>query len=82
MASPGISSVSKKVESELRLADAMIVECSTSAPNVMFEIGFARALGYPIILIINTSAPNAESLHEIFQIPEIVGRQPPFCRPR
>ncbi len=76
MASPGISSVSKKVESELRLADAMIVECSTSAPNVMFEIGFARALGYPIILIINTSAPNAESLQLYFNFLKLSAANP------
>lgn len=76
MADAGISSVSKKVESGLRLADAMIVECSTNTPNVMFEIGFARALGYPIILITNTDAPNAESLHEYFKFLKLSAANP------
>lgn len=45
--------VHKKVESSLRQSDVLIAEVTGWSPNVMFEIGFARANRYPIILLCN-----------------------------
>jgi SAM-dependent methyltransferase len=48
-----VNTIDKKVMENLRSVDGMIVEASTTVPNVMFEIGVARALQYPIITLIN-----------------------------
>lgn len=52
----GVETIDEKVFSELTSCDALIAEATTSVPNVMFEIGIARALDLPIITLINHSA--------------------------
>ncbi len=49
----GITSVRRKVEAGLWDADACFVEATTVSPNVMFEVGFARALGIPTVFLVN-----------------------------
>jgi len=42
---PGLGSIRERVEETLWRADACVIEATTAVPNVMFEAGFARALG-------------------------------------
>src|ERR1700727_807161 len=63
--------IRERVASHIYAADAVFAECSMAVPNVMFEIGFARALRYPIVFFVNKdihhSAPDSikEHLHFI-----------------
>jgi hypothetical protein len=50
-----------KVSMHLYNADAIFADCTTAAPNVMFEIGFARALRYPMVLFVNTDVFRSDS---------------------
>ena len=52
----GIESVRTKVSTALSEADCLIVEPTTSVPNVMFEVGHARALGLPTVFLVNVDA--------------------------
>ncbi len=58
---PDVGSISKKVEKKLRSSHALVAEATTSSPNVMFELGFARANGLPIIIFMNPDAFNPAS---------------------
>jgi hypothetical protein len=53
--------ITEKVSWHIYAADGVFVECSVPVPNVMYEIGFARALKYPIVFFVNrevhTNAP-------------------------
>lgn len=51
----GTGSIAGKVHDSLGRANALVAECSTSSPNVMYELGVAQALGYPIVLLINSA---------------------------
>ncbi len=66
MEDPGLGGIRAKVEKALLEADALIADCTTSVPNVMFEIGFARACGYPIIPLVNLDAFQSGSLKAYF----------------
>jgi nucleoside 2-deoxyribosyltransferase len=43
--------VLEKIYDSIRSADAVIAEVSTPNPNVYYEIGFAHALGKPVVLL-------------------------------
>ncbi len=49
-------SINRKVERSLGQADAIIAECSTDSANVMFEVGYGRAHGCPLIVLVNNDA--------------------------
>lgn len=45
--------IRERVASHIYIADAVFAECSMAVPNVVFEVGFARALRYPLVLFVN-----------------------------
>src|SRR5262249_46380198 len=63
---PG-NSIRDKVERTLWDADACFIEVTTSSPNIMFEAGFARALGYPPLLLYTPAAHTDSSLKPYFR---------------
>jgi SAM-dependent methyltransferase len=63
-----ILSVSGKVRGALLESDCIIADVTSSSPNVMFEVGFASALGYPVILLLNFEAFETERFREYFAV--------------
>lgn len=59
-------SVRDKVLHHLLTANALIADCTASVPNVMYEIGFADALGYPVLALIDVDAFQDPRLREYF----------------
>ena len=51
-----VEGIREKVSSHLYNSDALFADCTMAVPNVMFEIGFARALRYPIVFFVNRDA--------------------------
>ncbi len=47
--------VVERIESDIRDSDAVIADLSEAKPNVLYETGFAHALGRPTIHISSTS---------------------------
>jgi hypothetical protein len=67
MTDVNLQSVRDKVEIALREADACIIECTASVPNVMFEAGFGRSLKYPIIFLVSPESRDNPLLHDYFE---------------
>ena len=61
--SPDTEGIREKVSSHLHKSDALFAECTMAVPNVMFEIGFARSLKYPMVLFVNREAFDTEAEH-------------------
>jgi SAM-dependent methyltransferase len=59
---PAVGLICEKVEDALKNSDALIAEATTWSPNVMYELGFARANKYPIVVLINRNALHEEML--------------------
>ena len=53
MVSTDVEQISRKIHEAIFSSDALIAECTTGAPNVMYEIGAMRGLGRTVILGIN-----------------------------
>jgi len=55
----GAHAIPDYIEKCIRTADLIVCDLSEARPNVYYELGFARALGKPIICI----AKSGEKLH-------------------
>lgn len=55
-------SVVKQIEDGIRTADYCIVVLDGLRPNVLYEMGYAQALGKPLILIMQQDALNKETV--------------------
>jgi len=44
-------------------SDALFAECTTGVPNVMFEVGFARSLQFPMLFFVNREVFDTEAEH-------------------
>lgn len=73
---PDIESIRGKVDKSLWRSDAAIVEVTTNSPNIMVEVGFARALAYPCIFLVNKSVYSDPSLKEYFGFLKLDDRNP------
>lgn len=56
IAEPG--RITDQIIASIRRADAIVADISGNNPNVMFELGFAHALGKPVV-VLNQSIPDA-----------------------
>ncbi len=72
----GIDGICKKVDENLVRSNALIAECSTSSPNVMFEIGYARAMRYPMVILMNSEAFDDPELEDYFEFLGLHGDKP------
>lgn len=55
-----VTSIREKMYNELIEADAVIIDATSSDPNVMYEAGFCSALGIPTIILINRDTFDGE----------------------
>jgi SAM-dependent methyltransferase len=76
MIEPGVGTIKEKVERALRDADACIVEVTTSVPNVMFETGFSRSLGLPIVFLVDPTSFSQSQLEAYFEFIGVDRRNP------
>lgn len=65
---PDLVSIATKVRAALLDADCVIADVSASTPNVMFEVGFAKALGYPVLLLLNFDAFDSPRFRDYFAV--------------
>ena len=65
---PDLVSIATKVRGALLESDCVIADVSASTPNVMFEIGFAKALGYPVLLLLNFDAFDDPRFRDYFAV--------------
>ncbi len=76
MASPGFDGIRDKVETALRSADACFADCSAGAPNVMFEVGYCRSRGCPVIILVDEDADDVPELREHLRFIGISSERP------
>ena len=65
---PDLISIATKVRAAILESDCVIADVSASTPNVMFEVGFAKALGYPVVVLLNFDAFESPHFREYFQV--------------
>lgn len=65
---PDLVSIATKVRDALLESDCVIADVSASTPNVMFEVGFAKALGYPVVVLLNFEAFESPRFRDYFAV--------------
>lgn len=61
---PSSSDIVKNFEAEMTRASAVIVDATKSNENVMYEIGYAQALGYdPLLVVRDAERPNTGPMY-------------------
>jgi SAM-dependent methyltransferase len=61
-------SVSLKVETSLLEADVVIADCGATSPNIVYEVGFARALNKPVLALLNRDYFDDQRFAEYFAL--------------